>query len=92
MTTLTLSKADDTLVKVDFKIGWRYYNIIRKKAMEQKFSKTGFLLSLSIAFFIVIFGAYLLSFIHISINNAKNQKQNIVIPKNNQVLIYDYLC
>jgi hypothetical protein len=42
-------------------IGWKYYNNIKKKAMEQEFSWTGLFLSLSIAFFIVIFTAVCLS-------------------------------
>jgi hypothetical protein len=38
-------------------IGWKYYNTIIKKAMEQEFSWSGLSLSLSIAFFVVIFSA-----------------------------------
>jgi len=50
---------------LDFEhIGWKYYNTIRKKAMEQEFSWSGLLISLSIAFFIVIFTAYVLSFLY----------------------------
>ncbi len=44
-------------------IGWKYYNTIRKKAMESEFSWSGLGISLSIAFFIVISWAFLLSFI-----------------------------
>lgn len=32
--------------------GWKYYNTIRKKAVEQEFSRSGLLISLSIAFFV----------------------------------------
>ena len=46
------------------RIGWRYYNHIKKKAMEQEFSWTGLVLSLSIAFFIVIASSICLSFLY----------------------------
>ncbi len=45
------------------RIGWTY-NSIRKKAMEQEFSWSGLLTSLSIAFFIVIISASALNFIN----------------------------
>lgn len=48
-------------------IGWRYYNQIRKKAMEQEFSWFGLLINLSIAFFIVISSAFFLSLLQKSI-------------------------
>lgn len=38
-------------------IGWKYYNTILKKAMEQEFSWSGLSVSLSIAFFVVIVSA-----------------------------------
>ncbi|MBI4779467.1 hypothetical protein HY797_03380 [Candidatus Falkowbacteria bacterium] len=44
-------------------IGWKYYNTIKKKAVEQEFSWSGLLISLSIAFFIVAISALLLNFI-----------------------------
>jgi len=44
----------------DSQATWKYYNQIKKKAMEQEFSWTGLLLSLSIAFFIVFISAWLL--------------------------------
>lgn len=44
--------------------GWKYYNSIKKKAMEQEFSWSGLLLSLSIAFFIVVISAFFLSNVH----------------------------
>jgi phage-related holin len=55
--------------------GWRYYNIIKKKAMGQEFSfKTGGLaISLSIAFFIVIISAQLLNMTYQSFESSKNQ-------------------
>jgi hypothetical protein len=37
--------------------GWRYCGEIRKKAMEQEFSWAGLVVSLSIAFFVVIMTA-----------------------------------
>jgi hypothetical protein len=45
-------------------IGWRHYNYIRKKAMEQEFSYSGLLVNLSIAFFVVIGSALALSSIY----------------------------
>ena len=45
-------------------ISWRYYNKLKKKAMEQEFSWSGLVLSLSIAFFVVIVSAILLSLIY----------------------------
>ena len=52
-------------------IGWKYYNNIKKKAMEQEFSFSGLLISLSIAFFIVIIMSSSLSFAYKSLNNAQ---------------------
>jgi hypothetical protein len=52
-------------------IGWKYYSHIKKKAMEQEFSWTGLLVSLSIAFFIVITAASLLNLAHESYLKAK---------------------
>jgi cell division protein FtsX len=54
-------------------IGWKYYNTIRKKAVEQEFSWSGLFISLSIAFFIVIASAFLLSLVYHSIEVTKNQ-------------------
>ncbi len=48
------------------RIGWKYYNTIRKKAVEQEFSWSGLLISLSIAFFIVALSALLLKTILLS--------------------------
>jgi hypothetical protein len=52
-------------------IGWKYYNRVTKKAMEQEFSWSGLLISLSIAFFIVITSATILNFINNSIVNNR---------------------
>lgn len=57
--------------------GWKYYNSIKKKAMEQEFSWSGLVLSLSIAFFIVISSAFILSCIYKSLSLEKNYSQNI---------------
>lgn len=48
-------------------MGWKYYNSFKKKAMESEFSWSGLIASLSIAFFVVLASAFLLSFIHYSI-------------------------
>lgn len=56
--------------------GWKYYNIIRKKAMEQEFSMSGLIVSLSIAFFIVIATSYSLSLMYKSINIGKSLVEN----------------
>ncbi|MFA6306568.1 MAG: hypothetical protein WCV70_01600 [Patescibacteria group bacterium] len=59
-------------------IGWKNYNTIKKKAMEQEFSWSGLLISLSIAFFIVIVSAFILNFIFNSVEANKAQaNQNI---------------
>jgi len=61
-------------------IGWKSYNQIKKKAMEQEFSWVGLLVSLSIAFFVVLVTALLLRASYDSferarqIEQAKNQK------------------
>lgn len=51
-------------------VGWRYYNEIRKKAMEQEFSLSGLVVSLSIAFFIVVGAALILKLAYISLSHA----------------------
>ena len=56
-------------------IGWRYYNRIKKKAMEQEFSWSGFLISMSIAFFVVIIVAGLLGGIYNSIEKAQYRER-----------------
>lgn len=51
-------------------VGWKYYNNIKKKAMEQEFSWSGLILSLSIAFFVVIFSAACLNLVHQALAGA----------------------
>ena len=53
-------------------IGWKYYNNIKKKAMEQEFSLSGLLISLSIAFFIVVIAASGLNIAHKSLEASRN--------------------
>jgi len=53
-------------------IGWKSYNTIKKKAMEQEFSWSGLLISLSIAFFIVTISALLLNFIFNSVEASRH--------------------
>ncbi len=52
-------------------IGWKYYNNIKKKAMEQEFSWAGLSLSLSIAFFIVFMAALLLNLLNKSFEQVR---------------------
>ncbi|NCO79685.1 hypothetical protein GW884_00115 [Candidatus Falkowbacteria bacterium] len=56
-------------------IGWRYYNQIKKKAVEQEFSWSGLALSLSIAFFIVIAYAQGLSLLYHSLESTREHQQ-----------------
>lgn len=58
-------------------ISWKYYNTIKKKAMEQEFSLSGLLISLSIAFFIVVICAQILNFINQSIIKQQNYQQQL---------------
>ena len=60
-------------------ISWKSYNLIKKKAMEQEFSWFGLLLSLSIAFFIVIACAKTLNLVHQSIIKQRQQQSNYQI-------------
>lgn len=55
-------------------IGWKYYNTVKKKAMEQEFSWSGLLISLSIAFFIVLACAQILSLTYKSLTTARNHE------------------
>jgi len=55
-------------------IGWKSYNRIKKKAMEQEFSWAGLILSLSIAFFVVLASAQILSVIYQSMEKARQEK------------------
>ena len=56
-------------------VGWKYYNTIRKKAMEQEFSWSGLFTGLSIAFFIVAAGASALRFIKYSLEENLDDKR-----------------
>jgi len=56
-------------------IGWKYYNSIKKKAMEQEFSWAGLLLSMSIAFFIVTITAYSLTLLHTSFQKTQLEQK-----------------
>ncbi len=56
------------------RIGWKYYNSIKKKAMEQEFSWSGLGVSLSIAFFIVVASATGLNLIYQSVTHVQTQK------------------
>jgi len=55
-------------------IGWKSYNQIKKKAMEQEFSWSGLILSLSIAFFVVLASAQILSTVYQSMEKARQEK------------------
>jgi hypothetical protein len=59
-------------------IGWKYYNSIRKKAMEQEFSWSGLLTSLSIDFFVIIISASALNYINRTMisDTARQQSAN----------------
>ncbi len=54
--------------------GWKYYNSIRRKAMEQEFSWSGLLISMSIAFFIILAASQALNLTYETITKAKNKK------------------
>ncbi|MBU4216547.1 hypothetical protein L6270_00125 [Candidatus Parcubacteria bacterium] len=53
-------------------VGWKYYNTIKKKAMEQEFSWAGLALSLSIAFFVVFSTAVILNLVNKSFEQTRN--------------------
>ena len=55
--------------------GWKYYNSIKKKAMEQEFSWAGLFLSMSIAFFIVTITAYSLGLLHTSFKKTRLEQK-----------------
>jgi len=55
-------------------IGWKAYNRIKKKAMEQEFSWSGLVLSLSIAFFIVLACAQILNIVYDSVITAQEHE------------------
>jgi len=55
---------------LDFKhIGWKYYNQLRKKVMDES-PVSGLFVSLSIAFFIVVFASSFLRICYISLEQA----------------------
>jgi hypothetical protein len=60
--------------------GWKSYNKINKKAMEQEFSAAGLFISLSIAFFIVLASSMILNSIFLSLKN-ENQNENFIKQK-----------
>ena len=55
-------------------IGWKYYNLAKKKAMEQESSWSGLLISLSIAFFVVSATTQALNLTYETISRAKNKE------------------
>ena len=62
----------NTVGKIDFHlIGWKSYNKITKKAMEQEFSWSGLIISLSIAFLIVLSVAFFLRTIYDSVSSRE---------------------
>lgn len=57
---------------IDFdKIGWKSYNLIKKKTTEAEFSWSGLVVSLLVAFFIVFVSAQLLNLFHYSFEIIK---------------------
>ena len=70
-------------------VGWKYYNSIKKKAMEQEFSWSGLVLSLSIAFFIVISASFALSAVNKSIERAKTQGKFLQEQKIYQLEVFN---
>lgn len=56
-------------------LSWKSYNLVKKKAMEQEFSWSGLVVSLSIAFFIVLASAQGLSLLYQSTVNQQNQER-----------------
>lgn len=57
--------------------GWKSYNSIKKKAMEREFSWSGLLVSLSVAFFIVIGAAAGLKLIYQSVSASSSYTSQI---------------
>lgn len=73
---------------LDFKhIGWKYYNQIRKKVMDES-SVSGLFVSLSIAFFIVIFAASFFRICFLSIEQP-GAGQKIIQEKFYQLEVFD---
>lgn len=57
--------------------GWKSYNTIKKKAMEREFSWSGLLISLSVAFFIVIGAAQGLKLVYQSMSMTAGTSSQI---------------
>lgn len=76
--------ASDAGFRVNKTIGWKYYNQIKKKAMEQEFSWSGLLVSLSIAFFVVFVSSFILSKTYEVIE--RNQNKSSLSPQNVYIL------
>ncbi len=72
-------------------IGWKYYNTIRNKAMEQEFSWSGLVLSLSIAFFIVAISAISLNLLYFSIKTA-HAKEQLMNEKTEIIQEFNNIC
>jgi hypothetical protein len=68
-------------------IGWRYYNGIRKKVMD-KSSASGLVLSLSIAFFIIIAASAILRFTYVSMEQS-GVKERFMQQKMYQLEVFD---
>jgi len=70
-------------------IGWKYYNLAKKKAMEQESSWSGLLISLSIAFFVVFACAQTLNFTYeiITLNKAKQENVYKIEENNNAIIL-----
>lgn len=62
-------------------IGWKSYKTIEKKAMEREFSWSGLLISLSVAFFIVIACAQILALVHYLIIKNKDRGEKNSLPQ-----------
>ena len=72
-----MSKINIQVNGADFgHIGWKYYNSIVKKAMEQEFSWSGLSISLSIAFFVVISCAQGLSLTYQYVSKVEDTRVN----------------
>jgi hypothetical protein len=56
-------------------VGRCFYNNFQKKAMEQEFSWSGLVLSLSIAFFVVVFSVLSLNLVYRASYQARHQRQ-----------------
>lgn len=66
MSSLSYSQSDQALA-----FGWKSYQLLKKKAMEQELSWSGLVISMSIAFFIVASCALTMRMIVTSMENGK---------------------